>query len=392
MTLDSLDRRAGARFAGADGNRRLAGRDTSAADFPKRCCRRSKPAAKSSPPSRSIWAPSRRPASDQPVDREIPPENYRFDQFPEYLKLRQTHRRDSTPPGLANPYFNVHEGVINDTHDDRRPGVDQLLQLQLRGHVGRSGAWPRRPRRPSTATARAFRPAGWCPGEKAIHRELEQAIAEFLGTEDGDRLRRRSRHERNDDRPPVRPRRPDPARRPGPQQHRPRVPSSPAPGAGRSRTTTGRRSTSCSTELRHEYRRVLIAIEGVYSMDGDIPDLPRFVEVKKRHKALLMIDEAHSIGVLGRHGPRHRRALRRRSAATSTSGWARSASRSAVAADTSPAARPWSSTSSTRPRASCSAWASRRPTPAAALAVAASCSRPSPSALTRLRERLASCS
>ncbi len=45
-----------------------------------------------------------------------------------------------------------------------------------------------------------------------------------------------------------------------------------------------------------------MVIEGVYSMDGDIPDLPRFVAVKKRHKALLMIDEAHSLGVLGRRG------------------------------------------------------------------------------------------
>jgi 7-keto-8-aminopelargonate synthetase-like enzyme len=55
-------------------------------------------------------------------------------------------------------------------------------------------------------------------------------------------------------------------------------------------------------QFRHEYRRVLMVIEGVYSMDGDIPDLPRFVAVKKRHKALLMIDEAHSLGVLGRRG------------------------------------------------------------------------------------------
>ena len=47
---------------------------------------------------------------------------------------------------------------------------------------------------------------------------------------------------------------------------------------------------------------MLIAIEGVYSMDGDIPDLARFVEVKQRHKALMLVDEAHSLGVLGARG------------------------------------------------------------------------------------------
>jgi 7-keto-8-aminopelargonate synthetase-like enzyme len=55
-------------------------------------------------------------------------------------------------------------------------------------------------------------------------------------------------------------------------------------------------------QFRHEYRRVMVVIEGVYSMDGDIPDLPRFVEVKKRYHALMMIDEAHSMGVLGATG------------------------------------------------------------------------------------------
>ncbi|MEU2281080.1 aminotransferase class I/II-fold pyridoxal phosphate-dependent enzyme [Streptomyces sp. NPDC013178] len=53
---------------------------------------------------------------------------------------------------------------------------------------------------------------------------------------------------------------------------------------------------------RARHRRALVVIEGAYSQDGDIPDLPRFVEVKRRHGTMLMIDEAHSVGVLGRTG------------------------------------------------------------------------------------------
>ena len=55
-------------------------------------------------------------------------------------------------------------------------------------------------------------------------------------------------------------------------------------------------------DLRSQYRRVVVAIEGVYSMDGDYPDLPKFIEVKKRHDALLYVDEAHSLGTMGPGG------------------------------------------------------------------------------------------
>ena len=55
-------------------------------------------------------------------------------------------------------------------------------------------------------------------------------------------------------------------------------------------------------DLRGGHRRVVVAIEGVYSMDGDYPNLPRFVEVKRRHRALLYVDEAHSLGVMGATG------------------------------------------------------------------------------------------
>jgi 8-amino-7-oxononanoate synthase len=55
-------------------------------------------------------------------------------------------------------------------------------------------------------------------------------------------------------------------------------------------------------EQRHQFERVLIVLEGIYSMDGDFPDLPQFVDIKHRHKAFLMVDEAHSLGVLGKRG------------------------------------------------------------------------------------------
>jgi len=55
-------------------------------------------------------------------------------------------------------------------------------------------------------------------------------------------------------------------------------------------------------EQRAQHNRALIIVEGLYSMDGDVADLPRLVELKEKYGAWLMVDEAHSLGVLGATG------------------------------------------------------------------------------------------
>ena len=46
----------------------------------------------------------------------------------------------------------------------------------------------------------------------------------------------------------------------------------------------------------------LIIVDGIFSMEGDIVDLPKLVEVAKKHSARIMVDDAHSLGVLGEGG------------------------------------------------------------------------------------------
>ncbi len=53
---------------------------------------------------------------------------------------------------------------------------------------------------------------------------------------------------------------------------------------------------------RGKFSKVLICIEGAYSMDGDIAPVPEFVRIKKKYGCFLMVDEAHSSMVIGEHG------------------------------------------------------------------------------------------
>ena len=53
---------------------------------------------------------------------------------------------------------------------------------------------------------------------------------------------------------------------------------------------------------RRNFERVLVVVEGVYSMDGDFANLPALIDIKRRFHTFLMVDEAHSFGVMGRRG------------------------------------------------------------------------------------------
>jgi glycine C-acetyltransferase len=55
-------------------------------------------------------------------------------------------------------------------------------------------------------------------------------------------------------------------------------------------------------EERGKYRRALVVTDGVFSMDGDVAPLPDIYEVAKAGEAILMVDDAHGEGVLGKGG------------------------------------------------------------------------------------------
>ena len=50
---------------------------------------------------------------------------------------------------------------------------------------------------------------------------------------------------------------------------------------------------------RNNYKKAIIISESVFSMDGDIADIKKLVELKKKYNCLLMIDEAHAFGIFG---------------------------------------------------------------------------------------------
>ncbi len=231
--------------------------------------------------------------------REIPPCDYRFREFPEYKRLKQTMQMLSAT-GMPNPYFSVHQSLTRDTTQIEGRS---MISFASYNYLGMSGdpVVSRAAQEAIEKYGTSVSASRLVSGEKPVHGELERELAAFIGTEAA--ITFVGGHSTNET---------TIGHLLGPGDlivhdslaHNSIIQGAMLSGARRRPFAHNdwQELDQLLAEVRHEYRRVLIVVEGVYSMDGDYPNLPEFIEVKKRHRALLMVDEAHSIGTMGPHG------------------------------------------------------------------------------------------
>lgn len=233
------------------------------------------------------------------VTGPIPESYYRLEKMPEFLRLKEL-KKQVFDTGVRNPFFSVHEGRISDTTQiDGKTLISfaSYNYLGLSGHpdVNQSAKQAIDHFGTSVSASRIV------SGEKTIHKQLEYELADFLNVEDV--ITFPGGHATNES---------VIGHLVGPGDlivhdsfaHNSIIQGALLSGARRRpfEHNNWQELNRILRESRADYRRVLIAIEGLYSMDGDYPDLPRFVQVKKRYKAWLYVDEAHSIGTLGDTG------------------------------------------------------------------------------------------
>ncbi|MDH6132235.1 8-amino-7-oxononanoate synthase [Kitasatospora sp. MAA4] len=236
-------------------------------------------------------------AAPQPADPAAAvPQQRRIQDFPEAKALEA----QLDEPGTRNPYFLLHEGTA--TASTRIEGRELVCfssynYLGLSGHpairqaiddaVGKYG---------SSVSASRF-----LSGDRPLHRELEAELSALLGTEDA--IVMVSGHATNVS---------VIGHLLGPDDlvvHDELAHDSILQGcklSGARRLPFPHNDMAALDELltraRPQYRRAMIVVEGVYSMDGDLVDLPKLIEVKEKHGAIVLVDEAHSAGVVGKNG------------------------------------------------------------------------------------------
>jgi 8-amino-7-oxononanoate synthase len=202
--------------------------------------------------------------------------------------------------GISDPFFRVHEGIADaETVIDgsRYINFASYNYIGLNGHPNIVGAAKAAIERYGTSVS-ASRPVS---GERPVHRDLERRLASVHGTEDCVVLV--GGHSTNvtvighllgrDD----------------VIVHDALIHNSIVQGAmlsGARRVPFPHLDHEAADRLLRETRprggHALLVIEGHYSMDGDIPDLPAFAAAARRNRAWLMVDEAHALGVLGPRG------------------------------------------------------------------------------------------
>ncbi len=202
--------------------------------------------------------------------------------------------------GIADPFFRVHEGIAGaETLIDGRTYVNfaSYNYIGLNGHPEITAAAKAAIDRYGTSVS-ASRPVS---GERPIHRELERALARLHEAEDS--IAFVGGHSTNVSvighllgRNDV-------------IVHDALIHNSIVQGAilsGARRVPFAHLDYEAADRLLGQTRtrdgNALLVIEGHYSMDGDVPDLPAFIAVARRHHAWLMVDEAHALGVLGPRG------------------------------------------------------------------------------------------
>jgi len=229
----------------------------------------------------------------------IPDVYTRFDRHPNYEKML-VPKAAADRLGLRNPFFIAHDGVAGAT--TRIAGREYINfssynYLGLAGHPAVNKAAREAIDRYGTSASASRLVAG----ERPVQRELEEALAELYGVEDC--IVFVSGHATNVSTIGY---------LFGPKDlivHDSLIHNSVLEGirlSGAARRSFPHNNAEALdailTEIRGQFERVLIVVEGHYSMDGDIPDLPRLIDIKRRHKAFLMVDEAHALGVLGNTG------------------------------------------------------------------------------------------
>lgn len=222
-----------------------------------------------------------------------------FEKLTGYRELK-LQRSAADLIGVANPYFRVHDakaGATTRMEGRALTNFSSYDYLGLNGHPAVSGA----ARKAIEAYGTSASASRLVAGERPVHQRLEKALAAHYGTDAC--VVMVSGHATNvtaigailEPADVI--------------FHDALIHNSVVTGAqlsGAQRRSFAHNDVAALETLleatRREHRRALIVVEGLYSMDGDAPDLAAFVELKRRFDCWLMVDDAHGLGVLGRSG------------------------------------------------------------------------------------------